>query len=466
MSATTENRGETPSVNYGNAMRRTKRTDQILLALAVIGMAAPQTGCGRASAVRGPVELVIWSAPTGVEEQGFLRLCRRFEAEHPGVLVRNVGASNEVKLVRAIVAGSPPDLAYLYNTIAIGPLAANSALRPLDADFARSRLRESDFLPGAIAQGRYRGHLYAMPVTRDSRALYINRARFREAGFDPERPPETLEEATAMAVRLTGHRPDGTLEKLGLFLPNDPDVVFALFGGDILDERTGQATADRPENVTALRWLVQLADAQGGYRAISGLAAGFGTDESGQNPLATGKVAMRIDGEWTAMYLEKYAPATDYALAELPHPAARPDLKNLAWEDGDIMLIPNGSRHPELAWEFMAWMQQPAQQGEYAAAMNNLPSIMALRASPRLTQGSRSKQALGYVLGHIASDPRNARFLPPTPVDQLYRDLLRTAFDHALFHEVTPEQALHDVQARITREMDRYDPAPLAVPAP
>ena len=39
---------------------------------------------------------------------------------------------------------------------------------------------------GTIAQGRYRGKLYAMPVTRDSRGFYWNRTVFREAGLNPD----------------------------------------------------------------------------------------------------------------------------------------------------------------------------------------------------------------------------------------------------------------------------------------
>jgi len=103
-------------------------------------------------------------------------------------------------------------------------------------------------------------------------------------------------------------------------------------------------------------------------------------------------------------------------------------------------------------------MHQPAQMDFYAAAMNNLPSLLVLRRSPRLTHGSRAKRALGYILTHIASDPHNVRFMPSVPVAQLYRDTLQNAFDRALYHEVTPEQALASVQARMDREMRRYDP--------
>src|SRR6266849_5266629 len=89
------------------------------------------TGCSRSAASR-PVTLNIWSAPKGVEEKAFNSLCRRFEREHPGVSVRNLGSLVEDKLIRAIVAGAPPDSAYLYGTSDLGPLAANRALTQLD----------------------------------------------------------------------------------------------------------------------------------------------------------------------------------------------------------------------------------------------------------------------------------------------------------------------------------------------
>lgn len=416
---------------------------------------ASLSGCQRKEP--GQTELVIWSNPSGVEEQAFLRMCRRFEQEHPGVRVRNVGRSDETKLIRAIVAAAPPDMAYIYGTALIGPLAVNSGALPLDAYFVRAGFHDADFLPGAIEQARYQGRLYAMPMTRDCHSLYRSRTRLREAGLDPDKPPRTLEELIEFGKRLTIRAPDGSLEKLGVYLPPDPEMVFALFGGDTYDTRTGHITANTPQNIAALRWLIALADAQGGYRAVRACMAGFGSDDTNQNPLATGKIALRLDGEWAAMHLEKYALGCDYALSEIPYPAQHPELKNLAWQNGDTLIIPTGSHHPDLAWTFMAWMEQPAQQLVYAPAMSNLPSILALKSAPELRHGTRSRRALGYVLTHIASDPKNARWTPPLPVTALYGSALRNAFDRALFHEISPEQALNEVQERIEREMRRYD---------
>lgn len=435
--------------------RAEKRGIRIGLAV-TFGVLLVASGC-HPQEKRARIELVIWSNPMGTEEEAFHHIIHRFEAEHPGIVIRNTGAVDPIRLIRAIVAGAPPDMAYLYGTSAVGQLAATNAIRPVDADFARAGFRDTDFLPGAIAQGRYKGHLYAMPTTRDSHALYRNRTCFRAAGMDPDHPPQTLNEALDMARRLTRHDTEGTLVQLGLQLPDDPFLLFALFGGSGYDPINGRITANSPANITALRWLVTLADTQGGYRAISAFTAGLGSDTSSQNPLAIGKVAMIMDGEWAAMHIDKFAPGSDYKVSELPYPDGHPELKNMAWQDGDVMLIPNGSRHPEAAWEFMRWMEQPAQQMFYATAMSNLPTIMALRDSPHFQQGSHSNRIVGYIIRHIASNARNARFVPPTPVTQFYMNALRDAFDRALFHDKTPEQALADVQARVEREMRRYD---------
>jgi multiple sugar transport system substrate-binding protein len=423
---------------------------------ALIGLPALAGGCRWLSHSSNASELIIWSQPTGVEERGFERLCRRFEREHPGITVYNLGGSDVEKLVRAVVAGAPPDLAYLYGATMVGPLAANSAVQPLDTYFHQAGFQETDFLPTTMLQNGLGGKLYAMPVTRDSRALYWNRKVFRENGLDPDRPPETLEAMLDLAKRLTKRAADGTLERIGVFLPEEPWIVFALFGGSVWDEQTGQITANRPENIAALRWMVELSNAQGGYVAVSALAAGFGRSDTAQNPIATGKVAMKIEGEWAAMHLEKFAPGTDYAVGPVPYPTARPDLKNMAWMDGDVMLIPIGARRPELAWEFIRWMQQPEQQEEYALHMNNLPSIVALRDSPRFQQGSKSRRVLGYVLKEIAVASTNPRYFPALPVTQLYQNRLRTAFDQALYEEKTPEAALNEVQTYIAQEMTRY----------
>ena len=163
---------------------------------------------------------------------------------------------------------------------------------------------------------------------------------------------------------------------------------------------------------------------------------------------------MSIEGEWVAMYLEKYAPTADYAVGEIP--AFGPGLRDMAWQDGDVMIMPAGAKHPDAAWEFMRWMQLPRQQEEYAGIMNNLPSIRSLLTSAALTTGSKKREALGYILQHIAGSSPCPRFFPTNPASRFYRDTLGNAIEAAELHRKPPKQALDDVQFRVEREMLRY----------
>ncbi|MCC6442841.1 MAG: ABC transporter substrate-binding protein [Armatimonadetes bacterium] len=426
----------------------------LLSLLALIALAYLLRGNPPEANRPGVRTLTIWSAPTGMEERAFKKLLARYRKENPGLRIRNVGALDEGRALRAILAGTPPDLFYFYGTQLVGPLAANGAARSLDDYFRQSGFTAEDFLPAAIAQGSYRGKIYAMPVTRDTSALYWNKAVFRKAGLDPERPPRTLEEMAALAVRLTQKDEKGNIRVQGMQLPDIIALTFNM-GGGFYDEAAGRITASTRENVAAFRWFRQLADRLGGYTAINRFNASAGNSESAFNPFFAGRIAMKLDGEWTAMHIQQYAPGLDYGVAPVPYPKRLAKRGSVSMQSGDVMMIPSEAAHPEEAWKFIRWLEQPTQQEEYAAGMNNLPTLRSLLNSPRLTQGSRQREVLGYILKNIANGP-HPRYFPSLPVTQYYQSLLYGQSDMVLSGRKTPEEALAFVQKQVEEQMRLY----------
>ena len=61
------------------------------------------------------------------------------------------------------------------------------------------------------AEGRY----YGIPYTVDLSGLVWNKELFREAGLDPERPPETWDELIEYAQKLTKTNDSGEVEQYG-----------------------------------------------------------------------------------------------------------------------------------------------------------------------------------------------------------------------------------------------------------
>ncbi len=127
------------------------------------------------------------------------------------------GAMNPQKLMTAIVGGVPPDLVQ-QDRFTIGDWASRDAFRPLDDLLAADAhsadplaIRQSDYVPATWAETVYQGHVYAIPNSTDDRVLFYNRALFRQAGLDPDKPPQTWDEMIADAKRLTEARPQRRL---------------------------------------------------------------------------------------------------------------------------------------------------------------------------------------------------------------------------------------------------------------
>jgi ABC-type glycerol-3-phosphate transport system substrate-binding protein len=164
-------------------------------------------------------KLCIWSMWAGDEGKFFLDTLREFERAHPGIQCENLGAVDDQKSVRAIVAGAPPDLLTLKDPLFLGTLAANDAFEPLDSFLSDIGLTEADFAPGSLSQCTINGRLYAVPYLIDVAGLLINNKVFRENGLDPKNPPCTTEELEVICKRLTKRGIDGRLERIGLRPP-------------------------------------------------------------------------------------------------------------------------------------------------------------------------------------------------------------------------------------------------------
>jgi multiple sugar transport system substrate-binding protein len=419
----------------------------VLVSVLLSLMVAAAAGC------RGPAEghartvVELWTGWTGREGRAFQAVVDTFNREHSGVFVRNVsGIQDDTKTIRAIAAGVPPDVVSLWNNRYLGPLAANGALMPLDQRLAAFGIREGDFVPVALEICRYRGRLYGLPVLIDATALFWNRAAFREAGLDPDRPPRTPAELTRYARRLTRRSGSGRLRRIGL---EPSDIIPFLYATDApLVDGAGRVTADTPAARRALAWYREIVDAMGGAADVMAFAEGFGQAQSVNHPFFVGQTAMMVSGEWMPLWIDRYAPAIDYGIAPLPRtdPAAPPTSSIV----GSSLSIPCESRHPEAAWRFACWLQTRSAQRQLAQALANLPVRRDLLADPALVRGSRAARGYGVLQGLSASP--GARAFPNLPIANLFEAELTHARDFVAHGDKTPAEAMHDVQLRLERE--------------
>ncbi|MCS6860116.1 MAG: ABC transporter substrate-binding protein [Abditibacteriales bacterium] len=410
-------------------------------------------GCGCSATSEGKTRLRVWSMWTGDEEKVFRDLLRYYERTHPHITFENVSTNYEdSKTIRAIIAGSPPDFCTIADPKLIGQLAANNALRCLDDLFKKQGFRREAFTPGSIGQCLYKGKLYAMPYLVDCYALLWNKDAFIAAGLDPERPPRTLDELQQFAVRLTQRDENGNLTRLGCQIePQHYGLLLAVFGGRLYDPERDAITADDPRNVAALRWYKQFLDAQGGLAKVNAFSQGFGLGQSANNPFFVGKIAMMVNGQWNPYWAFRYAPRLRYGAAAFPPRTAQPPY---TWLGGNFFVIPTGSRHVQEAWDFFAWMQTDEAQFRFADTMHGVPNTFTALRDERLRRGESWRPVFGKFLDIAGS--RNAAYFPVLPITGFYDNLMTHAVEAVGFGSKTPEDALRDVQERVSREYAKW----------
>jgi multiple sugar transport system substrate-binding protein len=334
------------------------RWKPLMIAAAVLPFTLGVWGCRRAAQkTGGPVEVTVWHPMGGDEGKALQRVVDRYNRAHPGVVVRLVYTptdnSTNQKFFTSIAAGKPPDITFVDAT-QDGQWVEQGALMPLDDYVRRSGLKASDFFPPVWDQALYKGHIWSLVYCADPNFAFAwNKAAFRKAGLDPNRPPRTIAELDAMARKLTVVR-GSRIEAMGI-IPwaqyGSANSVFTwgwAFGGRFYDDRAKKVTADDPKIVAALTWMTGYAKRLGITR-INSSASGWGSGVA--DPFITGQVAMRCMHLATLKDVKRYAPGLEMGLAPMP---GMPDGEiGSSWIGGWSLAMPKGCKHPDEAWAFM-----------------------------------------------------------------------------------------------------------------
>jgi multiple sugar transport system substrate-binding protein len=411
----------------------------------------PLLGGCRKGEPTGPAVVTYWEKWTGFEAESIQKVVETFNASHERVEVEVFTTSQiQRKVLMATAGGIPPDVAGLMCSEVV-PYADKNALLPLDEYARAAGITSEDYIARYWDLCHHRGHLWALPSTVTSIALHWNKRLFREAGLDPERPPETIEELDDCAERLTRRDADGSITQIG-FMPAEPGWwpwAWGYFFGGRLWNGEDRITATAPENVRAYEWIRAYADRLD-VKQLQVFASGFGSFASPQNPFLSEIVAMELQGVWMHNFVANYAPDLEWGAAPFPYPADRPDLKGSAPVECDVLVVPRGAKHPDQAFEFIAFVA--SRQGSELLATGHRIFTPLVEVSPSFL-AEHPNPYIEVFIGLAKSD--NAFVEPQMPLWQAYAAELGTAFDQVWLGERTPLEALEAVQQRMQRQLDR-----------
>jgi len=391
------------------------------------------------SASAKKVSLNFWNGFTGPDGRFMQKLVDQFNADHPDIQVKmNVIPWGDYynKIVTAVPAGKAPDIGIMHLD-RITEFASRGVLHPLDVEMLRQGLRSDDFVETVWKAGLWEGKRYGAPLDIHPLTMYWNRQIFKEAGFDPDDPPENRAEFMDYAKKTTIDKDGegkndqwGTMWSVGW--PNFFCWWVVFFGNDgkLFSEDNSKCLANSPEGVEALQFLVD-------NIYVDKISPPNVQIDADIDAFKRGELAMEFNGIWMlTAYMEQ--PGLDFFAGPVPQLGM---VKKAAWAGSHNFVIPR-QRKPDpdkirAAGEFINWITSHSL--EWAKA-GQLPARLSVLNSPEF-------QALEY----HASIAKMASYVVFPPLFPKYGEAIGPIWDAinlALLGKKTAEEALNEAVDR------------------
>lgn len=149
-----------------------------------------------AAAEEEPVTITFWHAMSGSRQDVVNDLVSTFNEKNPDIQVNaeytGSYAETLTKALAAVRAGDPPTIVQVYE-VGTQTMLDSGAIVPVYT-LAPEGFDWSEVVEPVMKYYSVEGNMYCMPFNSSTAMLYYNKDVFREAGLDPEQPPQTFEE--------------------------------------------------------------------------------------------------------------------------------------------------------------------------------------------------------------------------------------------------------------------------------
>lgn len=394
-----------------------------------------------------------WEKWSGVEAIAMQRLVDRFNettGREKGIWVEYHTVSNvDQRTLVATAGGDPPDLAGLFDYV-VAQFADQGALTDLAPLVREYEIDTDAFQPIWLDICTYEGRLVALPSTPFTVALYYNRRLFREAGLDPDRPPQTTAELDECVRRLTRYDDDGRITQLGF------TVSPAMLGWwhwvwpcffDLRPWDGQRFHLDTPEGLAAYEWIARQRAMIGNQKALD-FEAGAGSIESMQNPFLSERLAIVFQGPWVSNWARTYTPDLDYAVA--PFPSESRERRNV-FASCDVLVIPNGAPHAREAMEFLRFLMKQ----ENLEELNRTQCKLSPFRQPRPEFFDGHPNPYIHVFDEMAASP-DAFGYPKMPMwAEVWTETLYM-LENVIRAQATPRDAVAGAQKKVDSIVQKY----------
>jgi multiple sugar transport system substrate-binding protein len=436
------------------------------------------------------VVIKFWQYWAGEEKEALAKLIQKFNQEKHGFTVEMQSISlPRKKVMMAITANVPPDLVLLDGDMVMD-FALRNALLPLEnilvkdgtvAECASSRLRnqgETDLaelykdttqiiLPNYLEMLFIKGSQVALPVMPTAEALHINKTLLNKYNL---KSPESLEDLIYISDSIIKK---SNFNEFG-WLPTWPiwsgRFIVTAFGGKWAEKQDGtvreqshdyKITANAPENIKAWEWVLENFIKKIPQEKLQGFIEGNISYQSPDNPFYAGQVALETSGVWEYGFAKKFSPNYQVEVKAFPSFSPQeidarntlPRLKRVNNHEApteiavDALAIPKGAKHPDKALYFMLWLLKKENINYLALSQSKFPPL-------KLSESEKAEFIKKHPNPYIKvfmdlAESSNAVYFPHLSFSKEYKREIKKAFDKVLRLEMSPKEALDDLQRRM-----------------
>ncbi len=425
----------------------TKKLGLLAVSLSMTGMATSSVYAASPAHHVAPkrsgsvVQLTYWNMWSGIWSGVVQKMVNQFNATHPGIHVHMLSipsADGEQKLLTSIAAGDAPDVFTEWNPY-VAAFAQQHALLNLD-QFMTGKYAglKHWFYPVAAKWGTYQGKLYAMPWTMNTFLLYYNKTIMKQSGLNPNKPPKTIAQLWADQAKEWRFGKGGVVKQMGFYPDTGSwDKYMSMFGLTPSDLYNGkQYTLTGPKQLTLTKFYAQFSKYP--YSQVSAFSKGLsGATGGSEDPFELGKEGFYVSGMWEIPTIHQYNPHMQYGVE--PIPVAPGGFANTTYINGNFNEIPAGTKHPQQAFEFIAWMSG---YNNAAWAAKAYPTGGWIPNSPKITaqpafQKFLNSDSLQKPFVNVMLNPKDS-YAPVTPVDMYYLQKMTDAMNYVIQGQKTP----------------------------
>jgi multiple sugar transport system substrate-binding protein len=236
----------------------------------------------------------------------------------------------------------------------VNSYAQNNLVLPLD-DIIDDK---ADFNQAALNSVSWDGKVWAIPYRIESRAVIYNRADFKAAGLDPDKPPQTWPELTDAASKITeatgksGYAIVGGGEVSNIITSSLPFLW--MNGGGIISSDLKTAIVNEPASIEAVTYYTDF------YKKGLSPASTLENDgNSARRLFIADSIAAYLGGQFDIPTINKENPDLDVGVMMIPHPEGKQTAAVLA---GWSYVVPKDAKNPDDAKKLLKFLNTTENQ--------------------------------------------------------------------------------------------------------